>query len=351
VEKRLATHTGNGDVTMDLTTTYMGVKLRSPLVVSACQPLSGDIDNIRRMEDAGAAAVVLYSLFEEQLRLETHELEQHLSAGTHSYPEALTYFPEPHQFLLGPEEYLQHIQKAKAAVSIPVIASLNGSTLGGWTEFAKKIQQAGADALELNIYYIPTDMTLTAAEVEQTYLEILKAVRAVVQIPVAVKLSPFFSNMANMAKRLDEAGADALVLFNRFYQPDINLEELEVQTSVLLSTPQALRLPMRWIAILFGRIHADLAATGGIHTAGDVLKMLMVGARVTMLCSVLLKHGIDQLRLIEAELRQWMEQHEYESVGQMQGSMSQIHCPDPSAFERAQYMRALTGYKPQGCTP
>ncbi len=331
---------------MDLRTEYMGLQLRSPLVVSACGPLSEDIGNIRKMEDAGAGAVVLYSLFEEQLRLETQELHHHLEAGTESFPEALTYFPEPANFNLGPEEYLNHIAKAKAVVKMPVIASLNGSTVGGWTEFAKKIQQAGADALELNIYYIPTSLKLTGAEVEQTYLDIVAAVKSAITIPVAVKISPFFSNMANMAKRLDEAGADALVLFNRFYQPDIDLEELEVQPSILLSTPQALRLPMRWIAILHGRIEADLAATSGIHTARDVLKMLMAGATVTELCSVLLARGIDHLQYIERGMTEWLSEHWYESVSQLQGSLSQMKCPDPSAFERAQYMRAITSYRP-----
>jgi dihydroorotate dehydrogenase (fumarate) len=223
---------------------------------------------------------------------------------------------------------------------------LNGTTAGGWTKFAKQIEQAGADALELNIYYIPTDTKLSGAEVEQTYVDIVKAVKGVVAIPVAVKLSPFFNNMANIAKRLDDAGADALVLFNRFYQPDIDLEELAVQPSVILSTPQALRLPMRWIAILFGRIDADLGATSGIHHAPDALKMLMAGADVTMLCSTLLTRGIDYIRTIETEMGHWMEEHWYESVHQLKGSLSQMRCPDPSTFERAQYMRALTTYKP-----
>jgi dihydroorotate dehydrogenase (fumarate) len=289
---------------------------------------------------------VLYSLFEEQLRLERHELEHHLTAGTESFPEALTYFPEPLQFSLGPEEYLKHVARAKETVDIPIIASLNGSTAGGWTDFAHKLQQAGADALELNIYYIPSGVRLSGAEVEKTYVDIVKAVKGVVSIPVAVKLSPFFSNMANMAKQLDDAGADALVLFNRFYQPDIDLEELEVKPSVILSTPHALRLPMRWIAILFGQIDADLAATSGIHHAPDVLKMLMAGADVTMLCSTLLAHGIEHIRVIENEMGVWMEEHWYESVRQLKGSLSQMRCPDPSAFERAQYMRALTTYKP-----
>jgi len=331
---------------MDLRTTYLNLTLRTPLVVSACGPLSEDIDNIKRMEDAGASAVVLYSLFEEQLRLETEELDHHMMAGTESFPEALTYFPEPARFRLGPGEYLEHIQQAKRAVDIPIIASLNGASMGGWVEFAMQVEQAGADALELNIYHIPTDRNLGGAAIEQTYVDIVKAVKSAVTIPVAVKLSPFFSNMANMAKQLDDAGADGLVLFNRFYQPDINLEDLEVQPSVILSTPQALRLPMRWIAILFARIDADLAATSGIHHAPDVLKMLMAGADVTMLCSTLLVRGVGHIRVIEKEMSDWMEEHWYESVHQLKGSLSQMRCPDPSTFERAQYMRALTTYKP-----
>ena len=250
--------------------------------------------------------------------------------------------------MLGPEEYLEHLRKAKAAVDIPIIASLNARTDGAWSEYAKHFEEAGADAMELNIYNIPTDMKLSGAQVEETYIDIVKAVKAAVKIPVAVKLSPFFSNFANMARRLDEAGADGLVLFNRFYQPDIDLDNLEVEPRVLLSTPQAMRLPLRWIAILYGRVAANLAATSGIHKAEDVIKMLMAGASVTMLCSALLKHGLDLIRVIETGLVQWMEEHEYNSVIQMQGSMSQINCPDPSAFERAQYMRALKSFKQNG---
>ena len=328
---------------MDLTTNYLGLKLRSPLVVSA-SPLSEDIDNIKRMEDAGAAAVVLYSLFEEQLRQDRLEMHQNLQQGTESFAESLTYFPEPDEFKLGPEEYLKHIAAAKKVTRLPVIASLNGSSVGGWTDYAKQIQQAGADALELNIYYIPTDMNLTGTEVEMTYLDILKSVKANVSIPVAVKLSPFFSNFANMAKRLDQAGANGLVLFNRFYQPDIELESLEVKPNILLSTPMAMRLPLRWIALLHGRVNASLAATSGIHRASDALKMLMVGADVTMLCSSLLRHGIPQITAIERELTAWLTEHEYESVSQLKGSLSQKKCPEPAAFERAQYMKALTGY-------
>jgi len=327
---------------IDLKTTYLGLPLRTPLVVSA-SPLSRDLDGIRRIEDAGASALVLYSLFEEQLRQEEADLEYHMSAGTESFAESLSYFPQPSEFHTGPEGYLDHIRKAKAAVKIPVIASLNGSTLGGWTKFAREIERAGADALECNIYFIPTDASLDAATIERTYLEILRAVKSAVTIPVAVKLSPFFSNMANMAQRLEEGGADGLVLFNRFYQPDIDLEALELRPNVLLSTPQALRLPLTWIGILYGRVKASLAATGGVHGPEDVIKLLMVGANVTMMCSALMRNGINHLRHVERGLREWMEEHEYESVGQMQGSMSQIRCPDPGAFERAQYMRAVKG--------
>lgn len=329
---------------VDLTTKYLGLTLKNPLIPSACT-LSNKVDGIKKMEDAGASAIVLESLFEEQIRADSEDFETGLEHGTESFAEALTYFPKPSEYRLGPEMYLKHIQEAKAAVKIPVIASLNGTSVGGWTEYAKDIQQAGADALELNIYYIPTDLSITGAQVEQTYIDILKAVKKSVTIPVAVKLSPFFSNMGNMAKRLDEAGADALVMFNRFYQPDINLENLEIEHSILWSTPQARRLPLRWVAILYGRVKAQLAGTSGIHNAQDVLKMLMAGASVTQLCSVLYKQGLDQIRVIEREMVRWMEEHEYESVKQMQGSLSQKNCPDPSAFERAQYMKALTIFK------
>ena len=325
---------------IDLTTRYLGLSLRTPLVPSA-SPLSQEIASIRRLEDAGASAVVLYSLFEEQLRQESLELDHHLSTGTDSFAESLTYFPQASEFRLGPEGYLEHIRKAKEAVGIPIIASLNGATVGGWTKFAQEIEQAGADALECNIYYIPTDPDVKAAEIEQTYVDIVWAVKSAISIPVAIKISPFFTNVANVAKRLDDAGADGLVLFNRFYQPDIDLEELEIRPNVLLSTPQALRLPLTWIGILYGKLKGSLAATGGIHDPQDAIKMLMVGANVTMLCSSLLRNGINQLRHLERGIVDWMEQHDYESVKQMQGSMSQLRCPDPSAFERAQYMRAV----------
>ncbi|HZP62187.1 MAG TPA: dihydroorotate dehydrogenase-like protein [Terriglobales bacterium] len=327
---------------IDLSTTYLGLKLRTPLVPSA-SPLSQELDSIRRLEDSGASAVVLSSLFEEQLRQESVELDHRLAEHSESFAEALSYLPEPSEFRIGPEAYLNHIRKSKQAVSIPIIASLNGATVGGWTAYAKEIEQAGADAIECNIYAIPTDPTVLAAEIEEQYIGILQAVRSTVTIPVALKLSPFFTNMANMARRLDEAGANGLVLFNRFYQPDIDLDELEIQPNVLLSTPQALRLPLTWIGILFGRVRANLAATSGVHGPEDVIKLLMVGADVTMLCSTLLRNGISHLRYIEEGLVRWMERHEYDSVQQMKGSMSQLRCPDPSAFERAQYMKAVKG--------
>ncbi|MDY7004004.1 MAG: dihydroorotate dehydrogenase-like protein [Cyanobacteriota bacterium] len=331
---------------MDITTNYLGLQLRSPLVVGAAAPLTEDLDNLKRMEDAGAAAVVLHSLFEEQLREERLELQHHLEYGTESFAEAITYFPEPEVFHVGASEYLKHISQAKKMVNMPIIASLNGSTIGGWTNYAKELEAAGADALELNIYNIPTNMDMTGEQVEQNYISILQAVKSEVNIPVSIKLSPFFSNMANMSKKLVEAGVNGLVLFNRFYQPDINIEELEVVTNVLLSTPQAMRLPMRWIAILYGRLEVDFAATSGIQKGQDVIKMMMAGANVTQLVGTLLRHGINHIQVIENEMIHWMEEHEYESIAQMRGSMSQINCPDESQFERAQYMKAIQSYKP-----
>ncbi len=328
---------------MDLTTTYLGLKLRTPLVMAA-SPLSENLDNLKRMEDAGASAVVMHSLFEEQLRQDRLELHRHLENGTESYAEALSYFPDAGEYRLGPEEYLRHIWRAKEMTKVPIIASLNCSSVGGWVEYARQIQLAGADALELNIYHIPTDPDVPGEMLEENYLNILRAVRAEVKIPIAVKLSPFFSNFANMAKRFDAAGANGLVLFNRFYQPDIDLEDLEVRPNLLLSTPMAMRLPLRWIAILHGRLHASLAATSGIHRAGDALKMLLAGADVTMLCSTVLRHGFPQIALIESDLARWLEDHDYESVSQIKGSLSQKNCPDPTAFERAQYMKALCTY-------
>jgi dihydroorotate dehydrogenase (fumarate) len=331
---------------MDLSTTYLGLKLRTPLVVSA-SPLSEELDDIKRMEDAGASAIVLYSLFEEQLTRDSLELDYHLTQHSESYAESLSYFPEPWDFHLGPEDYLEHIRRAKEAVKIPIIASLNGTTPGGWTGFAKALEEAGADALELNLYSIPTDPRMPGVEIEHGYLDIVEMIKPHINIPMAVKLSPFFSNLSHMARRFAEEGADGLVLFNRFYQPDINFEELEIQPNIILSTPQALRLPMRWIAILYGRISASLAATSGIHTARDILKMLLVGADVTMLCSVLFRHGIDTIRSLESDLINLMNEREFASVRQIKGSLSQIHCANPGEFERALYVQALQTYKPK----
>jgi dihydroorotate dehydrogenase (fumarate) len=331
---------------MDLTTTYLGLPLRSPLVIGAAAPLSEELDVLKRLEDAGAAAIVMHSVFEEQIQRDLLDLHHHLEYGTESFAESLTYFPEPEIFHVGAEAYLEHIRQAKAALGIPIIGSLNGSSLGGWVDYAQNIQQAGADALELNIYWIPTDPNLSGAAVEAQYLEILQQVKAQVNIPIAVKLSPFFSNTAYMAKQLCAAGADALVLFNRFYQPDIDIEALEVRPQLHLSTSQALRLPMTWIGILYGQIPGDLAATSGIHSAQDVVRLLMAGAAVTQIVSALLRHGVGHLQVIEQDLIQWLTEHEYASVSQLRGTMSQRNCPNPSEFERVQYMKILQGYQP-----
>jgi dihydroorotate dehydrogenase (fumarate) len=331
---------------MDLKTNYLGMTLRSPIIVSA-SPLDEDISNIKKMEDAGAAAVVLHSLFEEQLRHEQYALNYATTVGTYSSPEALSYFPDWEEYRLGPDEYLEHIQKAKKAVSIPIIASLNGNTIGGWTEYSKKMQDAGADAIELNIYSIPTKMDITGSEIEQVYIDILKAVKETVKIPVAIKLSPFFSNMANMARKFDDTGANALVLFNRFYQPDIDLDALEIKPKIEWSDSFSYRLPLTWIALLYGRISADLAATRGIHHGKDVIKMMLAGAKVAQVCSAILKNGIDYIKVIEKEIVEWMTEKEYDSIKQMQGSMSHIKTQDRTAWERAQYIKTLTTYKYQ----
>jgi dihydroorotate dehydrogenase (fumarate) len=331
---------------MDLSTTYLGMKLRTPLVVSA-SPLSQDLDKIRRMEDAGASAVVLHSLFEEQIRYERYQLHWQLTHSIDSYPEALNYLPEATGFSMEPDAYLRHISKAKSSVSLPIIASLNGTTVGGWLDYAGKMEDAGADALELNLYDIPVDMEKSSAEIEDSYLAVVREVRATVKIPVAVKLTPFFTNLARMAKRLDEAGANALVLFNRFFQPDIELESLEIQPFALYSLPIDAKLPLRWIAILYDQIGANLAATGGVHRGTDALKMLMVGADVTMVCSVLMRKGIEHIATLEKEMIAWLTEHEYESVEQLKGSMSQKNCPEPGAFERAAYIATVASRRPE----
>ncbi len=328
---------------MDLTTTYLGFTLKNPLVVSA-SPLAEEIDNLRKMEDAGASAIVLHSLFEEQITLESQELDQRLSETTGAFAEALSYFPDLTSYNLGPDGYLEHIRKAKAAVSIPIIASLNAVSSGAWTKFAKSIEQAGADGLELNIFTLQTDPAVTGAQVEQAYCDLVREVASSVRIPVAVKLTPYFTAIANIAQRLEEAGARGLVLFNRLYQPDFDLEALEVKHTLELSTPYESLLRLHWAAILYGRVNVDLALTGGFHSGQDVLKAMMAGARVVECTSALLKNGIAHLAVMLAEMKSWMEEHEYESVRQMQGSMSQRSVANPNAFLRSNYMKVLSSY-------
>jgi dihydroorotate dehydrogenase (fumarate) len=297
------------------------------------------------MEDAGAAAVVLHSLFEEQITLESQNLDYYLTQGTYSFAESLTYFPDLDDYKLGPEEYLKHIGRAKEAVDIPIIGSLNGISTGGWIRYAKAIEDAGADALELNIYYIPTDLNMTSEQVEGRYIDLVRSVKTNVDIPVAVKLSPYFSSTPHMAYRLDRIGANALVLFNRFYQPDLDIENLEVVPNLVLSTSDELRLRLRWVAILYGKIQADMAITGGIHSAGDVVKTMMLGARVAMMTSALLKNSIQYLKTVIKGVVSWIEQHEYESIRQIQGIMSQRSVAESAAFERANYMKVLHSYR------
>ncbi len=327
----------------DLSTTYLGLKLKNPLVASS-GPLCKDVGSILKMEDAGVSCVVLHSLFEEQINLESNELDRFLSQETESFAEALQYFPDMGNYNVGPDYYLEHIRKAKAAADIPVIASLNGVSTGGWIRYAKLMEEAGADALELNIYYMATDPEMSGAKVEQMYTDLVSHMKASLHIPVSVKLGAYFSAMANMAKRLDAAGADGLVMFNRFYQPDFDLEALEVTPNLVLSNPYELLLRLHWVAVLCGKLKADMAITGGVHTAEDVIKSMMAGAKVTMMTSALLRHGVDHLKKVQADLVEWMEQREYESIRQMQGSMSQAKVATPAAFERANYMKVLSSY-------
>jgi dihydroorotate dehydrogenase (fumarate) len=327
----------------DLSTDYLGLTLSSPLVAAA-SPLCEDIGNLRKMEDAGAAAVVLHSLFEEQIARESDVLDRALSTGTDSYAEALSYFPDLQSYNLGPDGYLEHIRKAKAALGIPVIGSINGVSSGGWVEYARRIEQAGADALELNVYFIPTDWHLTGAAVEQQYCDLVRDVKGAISIPLAVKVGHQFTAFANMARRLEEAGADALVLFNRFYQPDLDLENLEVVSTLSLSQPYELLLRLHWLAVLYGRVEADLAVTGGVHEARDVLKAMMAGANIAMMASALLKRGIPHLATVRRDLGAWMAEHEYESIRQMRGSLSQRSAANPEAFERANYVKVLSSY-------
>ncbi len=327
---------------MNLATTYMGFELPHPVVPGA-GPFVDSLDTVRRLEDAGAPMLVMHSLFEEQIAREEVNITRSMEMPKDSYAEALSYFPEPDDFVLGPEEYLEQIRKIKAAVTVPVIGSLNGTTQGGWLRYAQLIEQAGADGLELNLYELALDLGESGAEVERRGLEVVRAVKSSVKIPVAVKLSPFYSSIANFAHRLDEAGADALVLFNRFYQPDIDVEKQEL-LRVNLSSPAELLLRVRWIGALSGRIRTSLAATGGVHTAIDVVKAVMAGAHTTQMVSALLQHGPAYLRQVKGDLSRWLEEHEFESLRQMQGSMNLFRCPDPGAYQRANYVRLLQSW-------
>ena len=330
---------------MSLSTNYLGLPLKNPIVASS-SPLSHTLDSIQRLEDAGASAVVMYSLFEEQITFESLYVDHYLRSNTNSYAESLDYFPEMDHYNVWPDEYLNLIRLAKESVDIPIIGSLNGVSIGGWTNYAGLIEDAGADALELNVYYVPTNADMTGREIEGMYLDMLRQVKSAVTIPVAMKLSPYFSSVSNMAKRMVSEGANGLVLFNRFYQPDFDLESLEVAPRLVLSNSNELRLPLRWVAILYGRILADFAITTGIHNAEDVLKGLMAGAKVTMMASELLQNGVRRIKEILREMEIWMDEHEYESVAQMIGSMSQKNCAEPAAFERANYMKILDSYRP-----
>jgi dihydroorotate dehydrogenase (fumarate) len=327
----------------------LNLDLDHPIVASA-SPLSEDLDNIKRMEDSGAAAVVMFSLFEEQIRQEAAAMEHFTSYGSDSFAEALSYFPETGEYQVGAQQYLELLHRATESVDIPIIASLNGMTNAGWIDYAKHMEEAGAHAVELNVFYIPANLDTPGREVEDRYVEILKHVKGAVSIPIALKLSPFFSAFGYMAKRLDEAGADGLVLFNRFYQPDFDIEQLEVSLSLELSSPSEIRLPLTWIAILHGRIRASLAATRGVHTAEEIVKYVMAGADAVMTTSALLKNGIGFLEILRRDLQDWMEARGYASLEQMKGSMSQQNVADPTAFERGNYVRILEHYKAESTT-
>jgi dihydroorotate dehydrogenase (fumarate) len=330
---------------MSLSTNYLGLVLKNPIVASS-SPLSHSLASIQRLEDAGASAVVMYSLFEEQITFNSLYVDHYLRNNTNSYAEALNYFPEMDEYNVWPDEYLNLLRRAKESVDIPIIGSLNGISVGGWTNYAGLIEDAGADALELNVYYVPTDIEMTGREIEDMYLDMLRQVKRSVTIPVAMKLSPFFSSMSNMARRLVHEGADGLVFFNRFYQPDLDLESLTVAPRLVLSNSNELRLPLRWVAILYGKVLADFAITTGVHTSEDVLKGLMAGAKVTMMASELLQNGLRRIKEILREIETWMDEREYGSVAQMIGSMSQQHCAEPAAFERANYMKTLDSFQP-----
>lgn len=328
---------------VDLKTNYLGLSLKNPLVASA-SPLTKKVETAVELDRAGVAAIVMYSLFEEQIIQESLKLDRDLSRGTDSFYEALDFIPDYGSYSIGPEKYLEHLAKIKDAVSIPVIGSLNGVTNGGWVAYAQKIEQAGADALELNLYDLATDPDLTSSQLEDQHIALVTDIRKQVNIPIAIKLSPFYTALPNFARRLVEAGADGLVLFNRFYQPDFDLEELEVVPNLVLSNSHELRLPLRWIAILYGQVQTDFALTSGLHNAEDLLKSVMAGASVAMTTSELLLNGIERVPQILADLVTWMEEHEYESINQMKGSMSQQAVDKPDTFERANYMKVLSSY-------
>jgi dihydroorotate dehydrogenase (fumarate) len=330
---------------VDLTTTYLGLKLKNPLMASAAQPISDKVEKVKKLEEAGIAAVVIYSLFEEQIIHESLELDHYLSNGTDFSREVSSYYPQTGNFTLAPEAYIEAVNKTKKTVKIPVIGSLNGVSTGGWIKYARKIEDAGADALELNLYYLPTDPVITGSELEDNYVALVQDVCKSIKIPVAVKLSPFFTAIPNIAKRLADAGAKGLVLFNRFYQPDFDLENLKVVPNLVLSNSNDMRLPLRWIAILYGRIQVDLALTSGVHTSEDVLKTMMAGASVSMLTSELLQKGLGRVPTLLAEIENWMEEYEYKSIQQMKGSLSQKTVKEPAAFERANYMKVLNSFK------
>jgi len=325
---------------MDLSTEYMGLKLKHPIVVSAC-PLSETLDGIKLLEDSGASAIVMFSLFEEQIRNENEAYDSFLQSGTDSFAESLNYFPSIGDTDKGPEQYLDLLSKAVEATDIPIIGSLNGVSREGWIDYARQIQQAGASALELNVYHIPTDIEQSGAEVEQRYIDILKSVKSSVSIPVAIKLSPFFSSTGNFAKRLDEAGADALVLFNRFYQPDFNLETLKVDPRAHLSSAEEIRLPLLWVAVLHGRIQASLAASRGVQSAIEIAKYLLAGADTVMVASALMKHGPQYLQVLLDELNDWLNGRGYASVDEVRGKMSRLNAINPDAFERVNYIKTL----------
>ena len=330
---------------MNLSTTYLGLKLAHPLMAGA-SPMVDDMGMVKRLEDAGASAIVMHSLFEEQITREEQGTIMDMQLSANASAEALSYFPQPDDFRLGPEKYLEQIRRIKDAVSVPVIASLNGTTPAGWLHYGKLMQDAGADALELNVYYIPTDSQESASDVEKRTLDIVRAVKAEVKIPVSVKLSPFFSALAHFAVELEAAGADGLVLFNRFFQPDINVEELVAEPSLQLSGPSDLLLRLRWLAVLHGHVKGSLAVTGGVHDGIGALKAVMAGADAVQMVSALLIHGPDRLAQSRATLAEWLEEHEYESLAQARGSMSLVKSPNPQAFTRANYMRILNGWKP-----